>query len=153
MLEQYEERIENVKNKRWKMLERFHIGDYVYPFWFKNFVVYGTVIDIDTAAHKIICDFNGVRRQFDPEDLMLLNPDLANKKGMKKASFNRVVNAVYYHSSPSQYKMSNEEKETGEATCSKCGGLLQPSFNAETKTTSLVCSKCGKVYDESNIVE
>lgn len=152
MLEEYKERIENAKNKRWKMFERFHIGDYVYPFWLKNFVVYGTVIDIDTAAHKIICDFNGVRRQFDPEDLMILNPDLSHKR-VKKASFNRIVKAVYYHSAPEQYKISEEEKETGELTCSNCGGILQPSFDAKTKETSLVCPKCGKIYNESNIKE
>lgn len=153
MMEQYKDRIENAKNKQWKMIDRFHIGDCVYPFWFKNFVVYGIVTDIDTVARKIICDFNGVSRQFDPEDLMLLNPDISNKKSSKKASFNKIVNAVYYKSSPNQYKMSNEEKETGIAYCSKCGGMLQPSFSAETKSTSLVCSKCGKTYDESNIVE
>ena len=154
MMEQYNDRIENAKEKQFRLLNRFHIGDYVYPFWLKNFVVYGTVIDIDTVARKIICDFNGVERQFDPEDLMLINPDLSNnKQAMKKASYNRIVNAVYYKSSPSQYKLSKNEEESGEAFCPACKKALQPSFNAETKEVSLVCPDCGKTFDEKNIVE
>ena len=79
MLEEFRERIENAKTKQYRLLERFHVGDAVYPFWLKNFIVYGIVIDIDTVARKVICDFNGVRRQFCPEDLMLVNPDLARR--------------------------------------------------------------------------
>lgn len=93
MLEEYKERIQNAKDKRYKLLDRFHIGDTVYPFYLKNVIVYGTVIDIDTVARKIICDFNGMRRQFCPEDLMLLNPGLDNRN-IKKASFKKTVNKV-----------------------------------------------------------
>lgn len=84
MLKEFEERIENAKNKQFRMLERFHIGDAVYPFWLKNFIVYGIVIDVDTVARKVICDFNGVRRQFCPEDLMHVNPELINASTDKK---------------------------------------------------------------------
>lgn len=84
MLEEFAERIQNAKDKQFKIFERFHIGDTVYPFWLKNFLVYGTVIDIDTVCRKIICDFNGVMRQFSPEDLMVLNPQLACR-GQKEA--------------------------------------------------------------------
>ena len=66
MLEEFADRIQNAKDKQFKIFERFHIGDTVYPFWLNNFVVYGIVVDIDTVARKIICDFNGVRRQFCP---------------------------------------------------------------------------------------
>ena len=92
MLEEFKERIENAKKKQYRLLERFHVGDAVYPFWLRNFLVYGIVIDIDMVARKVICDFNGVRRQFCPEDLMLVNPDLANRdtlgirEAMKTAS-------------------------------------------------------------------
>ena len=84
MLKEFEERIENAKNKQFRMLERFHIGDAVYPFWLKNFIVYGIVIDVDTVARKVICDFNGVRRQFCPEDLMHVNPELINASTTNK---------------------------------------------------------------------
>lgn len=84
MLKEFEERIENAKNKQFRMLERFHIGDAVYPFWLKNFIVYGIVIDVDTVARKVICDFNGVHRQFCPEDLMHVNPELINASTTNK---------------------------------------------------------------------
>lgn len=152
MFEEYEERIENAKNKRLKMLDRFHIGDAVYPFWLKNFVVYGIVIDIDTVARKIICDFNGVRRQFEPEDLMVLNPAFEHN-ARRRASINHTANrvAVYYKSSPSQYKVSEDEREQGEALCPKCKSVLEPKFDAATKSVSLVCPDCGRLFNESNI--
>lgn len=93
MLPEYKQRINDAKNKQYRMLDRFHIGDIVYPFWLKNFIVYGTVIDIDTVARKIICDFNGMRRQFCPEDLMLLNPDLSHNQ-VKTASLHKITNRV-----------------------------------------------------------
>lgn len=77
MLDEFAERIQNAKDKQYRIFERFHIGDTVYPFWLKNFLVYGVVIDVDTVTRKIICDFNGVMRQFCPEDLVVLNPQLA----------------------------------------------------------------------------
>lgn len=84
MLKEFEERIDNAKNKQFRMLERFHIGDAVYPFWLKGFIVYGIVTDVDTVARKVFCDFNGVRRQFCPEDLMHVNPELINASTVKK---------------------------------------------------------------------
>jgi hypothetical protein len=88
MLEEFADRIQKAKDKQFMLIERFHVGDTVYPFWLKNFIVYGTVIDIDTVARKVICDFNGVMRQFCPEDLMLVNPNLvqSSKGKNKKAS-------------------------------------------------------------------
>lgn len=84
MLEEFEERINNAKNKQFKIFERFHIGDSVYPFWLHGLVVYGTVTDIDTVARKIYCDFNGVTRQFQPEDLMHVNPEIVNAETLKR---------------------------------------------------------------------
>lgn len=84
MLKEYEERINNAKNKQFKIFERFHIGDKVYPFWLHGLVVYGTVTDIDTVARKIFCDFNGVTRQFQPEDLMHVNSEIVNSETLKK---------------------------------------------------------------------
>ena len=86
MLEEFADRIQNAKDKQYRMLERFHVGDTVYPFWLHNFIVYGTVIDIDKVARKVICDFNGIARQFCPEDLMLVNPAFVQADSVKVAS-------------------------------------------------------------------
>ena len=93
MLPEYKQKIDNAKNKQYRMLDRFHIGDVVYPFCLKNVIVYGIVVDIDKVARKIICDFNGMRRQFCPEDLMLLNPDLSHNQ-VKTASLHKITNRV-----------------------------------------------------------
>lgn len=96
MLEEFAERIQNAKDKQFKMLYRFHIGDTVYPFWLHNFIVYGTVIDIDTVARKVICDFNGIARQFCPEDLMLVNPAfIAVASNGRTASEKKIDNKDY----------------------------------------------------------
>ena len=76
MLEEYKDRIDGAKNKFSLALERYHIGDIVYPFFAKNLVNWGTVVNIDVKARKIIVNFNGVERQFDPEWLIHTNPDL-----------------------------------------------------------------------------
>lgn len=147
MLEEYQERIQNAKDKQFRIFERFHIGDCVYPFWLNGVIVYGTVIDIDTVARKIICDFNGVVRQFQPEDLMHLNPDFAKaRKSFKKKK------AIYYAESPSKYKMSEDEKETGKIKCNKCGEEMEPSFNPETKESAYVCKSCDNSLSVKKVV-
>lgn len=141
MLEEFKDRIENAKNKQFMLIERFHIGDTVYPFWLKNFIVYGTVIDIDTIARKIICDFNGVRRQFCPEDLMLVNPALmCVKKTNKKAS------KAETHLSPDTDNGIN-------AICKECKGEVAVSYNEKAGKTDFVCTECGKRISEDKLSE
>ena len=139
MLEEFAERIQNAKDKQFMLMDRFHIGDTVYPFWLRNFIVYGTVIDIDTVARKIICDFNGVRRQFCPQDLMLVNPNLVQAhKSSKKAS------KVETHLSP--------DTDNGiHAICKQCGGEIAVSFNEQTGVTDFVCVQCGKRIPEDKL--
>ena len=96
MLKEFEERITNAKNKQFRMLERFHIGDAVYPFWLKGIIVYGIVTDVDTVARKVICDFNGVSRQFCPEDLMHVNPELINASTTKKRNASKRIDNKDY---------------------------------------------------------
>ncbi len=159
MLEEFKDRIENAKNKRYRMLERFHVGDTVYPFWLKNFIVYGTVIDIDTVAHKIICDFNGVQRQFCPEDLMQVNPVLvAGRGGARTAA--KAGELQWRNSMPDGWKGDQRVKEddAGEdadngilCVCSKCGGKVGVSYNEKTGMSDFVCTSCGKRVPEDRV--
>ena len=139
MLTEFDERIQKAKDKQFMLMDRFHIGDTVYPFRLRNFIVYGTVIDIDTVARKIICDFNGVRRQFCPQDLMLVNPNLVQAhKSSKKAS------KVETHLSP--------DTDNGiHAICKQCGGEIAVSFNEQTGMTDFVCTQCGKRIPEDKL--
>lgn len=138
MLEEFADRIQYAKDKQFMLMQRFHIGDTVYPFWLKNFIVYGTVIDIDTVARKIICDFNGVRRQFCPQDLMLVNPNLVQPHAVKKASKKET------HLSPDTDNGIN-------AVCKECDGEIAVSYNEKTATTDFVCTSCGKRISEDKL--
>lgn len=142
MLEEFKERIENAKEKQFLLMERFHIGDTVYPFWLKNFIVYGTVIDIDTVARKIICDFNGVRRQFCPEDLMLVNPALmcSSSNKSKKAS-------------KEETQLSPDTDNGINAICKECKGEVAVSYNEKEGKTDFVCTECGKRIPENKLSE
>jgi hypothetical protein len=138
MLEEFKDRVEKAKNKQFMLMERFHIGDTVYPFWLKNFIVYGTVIDIDTVARKIICDFNGVMRQFCPEDLMLVNPVLVQANKSKKAS-------------KEETQLSPDTDNGINAICKECKGEIAVSYNEKTATTDFVCTSCGKRISEDKL--
>ena len=148
MLEELAERIQQAKDKQFLLMERFHIGDTVYPFWLKNFLVYGTVIDIDTVARKIICDFNGVRRQFCPEDLMLVNPNFVNVNASKskKASVN---NEEYSHYAETH--LSHDTENGIKAICKQCEGQVAVSYNEKTGKSDFVCTSCGKRISEDNL--
>lgn len=142
MLQEFKDRIQNAKDKQFKLIERFHVGDTVYPFWLKNFIVYGIVIDIDTVARKVICDFNGVMRQFCPEDLMLVNPNLvqSSKEKLKKASKEET------HLSPDTDNGIN-------AICKECKGEIAVSYNEKEAKTDFVCTQCGKRIPENKLSE
>jgi site-specific DNA-adenine methylase len=142
MLEEFADRIQNAKDKQFMLMERFHVGDTVYPFWLKNFIVYGTVIDIDTVARKIICDFNGVMRQFCPEDLMLVNPNLvqSNNGKSKKAS-------------KEETQLSPDTDNGINAICKECKGEIAVSYNEKEGKTDFVCTECGKRIPENKLSE
>lgn len=141
MLDEFKDRIDYVKNKQYKMMDRFHIGDTVYPFWLKNFLVYGIVVDIDTVARKIICDFNGIRRQFCPEDLMLVNPNFL-RNTEKTASVKKAKAET--HLSP--------DTDNGiDAVCKECGGEIAVSYDEKNATSDFVCTQCGKRIPENKI--
>lgn len=142
MLEEFADRIQKAKDKQFMLMERFHIGDTVYPFWLRNFIVYGTVIDIDTVARKIICDFNGVMRQFCPEDLMLVNPNLVqlSKGKTKKAS-------------KEQTQLSPDTDNGINAICKECKGEIAVSYNEKEGKTDFVCTQCGKRIPENKLSE
>lgn len=151
MLEEFADRIQNAKDKQFKIFERFHIGDTVYPFWLNNFVVYGTVIDIDLVARKIICDFNGVRRQFCPEDLMLVNPVLAGPRGGNK---NRTADWKNSFEKKLALKGVEEKPEADNGincVCKECGGEVAVSYNERTAKTDFVCTQCGKRISEDKV--
>ena len=132
-LEGIKERVQEAKNKPYRMLERFHVGDIVYPFWLHNMIVYGTVIDIDTVAHKVICDFNGIRRQFCPEDLMLTNPELVKATRARNASV--------------------EPQNDLNLKCKECGGEIAVSYDEKKAASDFVCTQCGKRIPEEKLSE
>lgn len=144
MLEELRERIENAKTKQYRLLERFHVGDAVYPFWLKNFIVYGIVIDIDRVARKVICDFNGVSRQFCPEDLMLVNPDLASRDTLGIRDASRTASAKETQLSP--------DTDNGiRARCKECGGEIAVSYDEQTACSDFVCTNCGNRISEKDL--
>lgn len=146
MLEEYADRIQHAKEKQFGMLDRFHVGDIVYPCWLTNFVVYGTVIDVDTVARKVICDFNGVMRQFVPDDLMIVNPAIASlHKAGKKAS----VDVEY--SKHADTHLSEDTDNGIKAVCKECGGEVAVSYDEKKATSDFVCTKCGKRIPESKL--
>lgn len=147
MLKEFEERIQNAKDKQFRIFERFHVGDAVYPFWLKGFIVYGIVTDIDTIARKIYCDFNGVRRQFCPEDLMLVNPELINASTVKK----RNASEEGTYSKHDETHLSPDTDNGIEAICDKCGGEIAVSYDEKTATSDFVCTKCGERIPESEL--
>lgn len=75
--EQVEKSIADAKTMRVRELERFHIGDVVYPVyqpWFP--LTWGTVTDIGLTTHKITVDIQGHPVQYEPEELILTSPEL-----------------------------------------------------------------------------
>ena len=148
MLKEFEERITDAKNKQFRMFERFHIGDAVYPFWLKGIIVYGIVTDVDTVARKIYCDFNGVRRQFCPEDLMHVNPEIVNALTLKKRN---ASDGTY--SKLDETHLSDDTDNGIRATCKKCGGEIAVSYDEKTATSDFVCTKCGNRIPEDKLTK
>ncbi len=149
MLKEYEERINDAKNKQFKIFERFHVGDAVYPFWLHGLVVYGTVTDIDTVARKIICDFNGVQRQFQPEDLMHVNPEIVNAATLKKRTASEKKEDDGDDETQGVYPSDTDNGI--KATCKKCGGEIAVSYDEQKAKSDFVCTKCGIRISEDEL--
>ena len=163
MLKEFEERINDAKNKQFKIFERFHIGDAVYPFWLHGIVVYGIVTDIDLVARKIICDFNGVTRQFQPEDLMHLNPEIVNASTLKKRNASEKKNDDGKGEKADKQEKEFDDETQGvyppdtdngiKAVCKKCGGEIAVSYDEQKAKSDFVCTKCGVRISENDLSE
>ena len=76
MFEEINKSIERAKRRRLEALARFHIGDTVYPIYQTwDPTIWGVIIDINITTHKVTININGVERQYDPEELVLTNPE------------------------------------------------------------------------------
>jgi len=74
--QEIDRRRESAEGRRLNELKRFHIGDVAYPLYQYSFpLVWGIVTDVDVTIHKICVNLNGVIRQYDPDDLILINPE------------------------------------------------------------------------------
>lgn len=152
MLEEYKERIQKAKERPYMTLNNFNIGDVVYPFFANNLVDWGTVVDINPITRKITVNFNGINRQFDPQWLMKTNPQIkVASKNRIASNYYKMVEAIYYKESPGLYKVSNEEKESGEMICPKCHKPMVVSFNVESKQAQFVCEECDKKITKQHI--
>lgn len=69
-----------VRNRRMEMLDRYQVGDMVYPVYqVCQPNVFGVVSRIDRHIRKVFVDLNGCVRQYDPEDLIRTNPELKER--------------------------------------------------------------------------
>lgn len=76
MFEEINKSIEKAKNRRINALARFHIGDVCYPLYQTwSPTIWGIIVDINVTTHKISVNLNGIIRQYDPEELVLTNPE------------------------------------------------------------------------------
>lgn len=152
-MDELKQRIQKAKERPYLTLNSFNIGDVVYPFFARNLVNWGVVVDINPTIRKVVVNFNGINRQFDPEWLIKTNPQLkqANNKKKFAQKFNRMVESVYYKEAPSVFKMSRDEKEMGEAVCPKCKSVFEIHYDVNNKQAVLVCPKCGRKLNQSKI--
>jgi DNA-directed RNA polymerase subunit RPC12/RpoP len=81
-------------------------------------------------------------RQFCPEDLMLVNPNLiqSSNEKIKKASKEET------HLSPDTDNGIN-------AICKECKGEIAVSYNEKEAKTDFVCTQCGKRIPENKLSE
>lgn len=82
------------KARRLQALGRFHVGDVAYPIGIRGDLnMWGIVVDINIPAHKVILNLNGLVRQFEPDELLLTNPEEkeGNREVEDKERVKRVV--------------------------------------------------------------
>ena len=130
----------------------FDIGDIVYPFFSRNLVNWGTVVDINPVTRKVTVNFNGIERQFDPEWIIKTNPEIkVSSKKRVAQEYHKMVQALYYKEAPSILKMSQEQEQTGQMYCPKCHQKLVCEFDIQNSCASFVCKKCGKKIARNKI--
>lgn len=70
-----------VKNMRQNEVLRFKPGDIVYPIYnFSNMKIWGVVMETMPEIHKVIVDIAGKLFQYEPNELIHVNPELAKSK-------------------------------------------------------------------------
>lgn len=94
LFKQINDSTERAKCRYNEQLSRFHVGDIVCPLYQKWFpTIWGTVVEIIPQIHKINVNLNGIVRQFEPEDLILTNPELKPGSDYNDARQKIVLNA------------------------------------------------------------
>ena len=118
MLEEINKSIERAKKRRSEALARFHIGDVCMPLyqtWFPT--IWGTIVDIGVVKHKFSVNLNGIVRQFDPEELVLTNPELrssnyfTNRQDQDVGEIKQVVENAFQASKSSRIARMITAKE------------------------------------------
>ena len=151
MLSEFKERIEYVKNKPSMALDRFKVGDIVYPVYHRHLNNWGEVVNIDETIRMIDVDFNGCIRRFQPEWLIHVNPEFT-KNAKKKVASVKPRFALYYKEKPALYKQSLSEEEEGLFRCPKCKENMKTVFDVRNRITQLVCDNCGRKINVNNLV-
>ena len=76
VFEMIENSREQAKMRRLNELKRFHIGDVAYPLYqYAEPLLWGIITEINVTTHKITVNLNGITRQYDPEELVLVSPE------------------------------------------------------------------------------
>lgn len=163
MLEEIRNSIERAKRLRSEALTRFHIGAVAYPLYQSwSPVIWGTIVNIDPVAYKITVNLNGIERQYDPEELVLTNPEektqFPNKQAIEVAE--RIIKddvraslkkAMYWKEKPSVFRVSKDEQEEGTIRCPNCREIMRVRYNKEDRTHYYVCKNCGKSVPLRNV--
>lgn len=85
------ESAEKAKNMRAMQLERFHVGDTVYPLYQEwHPILWGTVVDVDYNIHKVIVNIDGIERQYEPNEILPAPKDVEGKPESYDASEHNV---------------------------------------------------------------
>ena len=163
MFEEIQESIERAKRRRTEALARFHIGDIAYPLYQTwSPVIWGTIVNIDPVAYKITVNLNGVERQYDPEELVLTNPEEKTQCPNQQATeiAERIVKdsvqaslkkAMYWKEKPSVFRVSQNEQEEGTIRCPNCREIMRVRFDPEIRIHKYVCKNCGKSVPIRNV--
>ena len=97
------------KARRLQALERFHVGDVAYPIGIRSDVsIWGIVVDVNPTIHKIVLNLNGVIRQFEPEELILTNPE--EKEGNREVEDKERVQRVVEETVGKAFKANRRDR-------------------------------------------
>lgn len=150
MLPELKDKVNYAKTKFSMPIDRFKVGDVVYPVYDRHLNNWGTIVNIDETIRMIDVDFNGYIRRFQPEWLIHTNPDFS-KNSKKKVASVRPKFALYYKEKPALYKQSISEGVDGVFRCPKCKENMKTVFDIENKSTILICDNCGRKINVRNV--